>query len=71
LVSLATSRQNLSEAEVKQAASGDLLTFMISELNRAALSLQAIADGLNDRSIPTARGGSWSATQVMRVLART
>jgi hypothetical protein len=36
LVSLATSRQNLSEAEVKQAASGDLLTFMISELNRAA-----------------------------------
>jgi hypothetical protein len=30
-----------------------------------------IADGLNERGIPTARGsGKWSATQVMRVLAR-
>jgi hypothetical protein len=44
----------------------------IADLQAArAMSLQAIADGLNDRSIPTARGGSWSATQVMRVLART
>jgi DNA invertase Pin-like site-specific DNA recombinase len=38
---------------------------------RGATSLQAIADGLNAQGIPTARGGgSWSATQVMRVLAR-
>jgi DNA invertase Pin-like site-specific DNA recombinase len=45
---------------------------IIADLQAAgATSLQAIADGLNDRSIPTARGGSWSATQVMRVLART
>ena len=36
-----------------------------------ATSLQAIADGLNGRGIPAARGGAWSATQVMRVLART
>ena len=27
-------------------------------------------DGLNGKNIPTARGGAWSATQVMRVLKR-
>jgi hypothetical protein len=26
------------------------------------------AAGLNERSIPTARGGEWSAVQVMRLL---
>jgi DNA invertase Pin-like site-specific DNA recombinase len=36
-----------------------------------ARSLRAIADGLNVRDIPTPRGhGSWSATQVMRLLKR-
>jgi hypothetical protein len=35
-----------------------------------ATTLRAIADGLDDRSIPAARGGSWSATQVMRLLER-
>jgi DNA invertase Pin-like site-specific DNA recombinase len=45
---------------------------VIAELQAAgATSLRAIAAGLNERAIPTARGtGSWSATQVMRVLAR-
>jgi DNA invertase Pin-like site-specific DNA recombinase len=44
---------------------------IITELQAAgATSLQAIAAGLNERAIPTARGtGTWSATQVMRVLA--
>jgi hypothetical protein len=43
----------------------------IAELQAAgATSLRAIAAGLNDRGIPTAQGGSWSATQVMRVLNR-
>ena len=43
----------------------------IAELRAAgAVSLQAIADGLNARTIPTANGGSWSRTQVARVLAR-
>ena len=44
----------------------------IAELQAAgATSLRAIAAGLNERGIPTARGTeSWSATQVMRVLAR-
>jgi hypothetical protein len=43
----------------------------IAELQAAgATSLRAIAVGLNERRIPTARGGDWSPTQVMRVLAR-
>jgi DNA invertase Pin-like site-specific DNA recombinase len=44
----------------------------IAELRAAgARSLQAIADGLNAKRIPTARGtGDWTATQVMRVLDR-
>jgi hypothetical protein len=36
-----------------------------------ASSLRAIADGLNAKNIPTARGsGEWSAVQVARVLDR-
>jgi DNA invertase Pin-like site-specific DNA recombinase len=45
---------------------------VITELQAAgATSLRAIAAALNELGIPTARGtGTWSATQVMRVLAR-
>jgi DNA invertase Pin-like site-specific DNA recombinase len=44
----------------------------IAELRAAgARSLQAIANGLNAKRIPTARGnGDWTPTQVMRVLDR-
>lgn len=35
-----------------------------------AASLRQIAAALNDRGIPTARGGQWSAVQVARVLER-
>ncbi|WP_354050561.1 recombinase family protein [Bradyrhizobium sp. LB12.1] len=44
----------------------------IAELQAAgATSLRAIAAGLNEKGIPTARGeGAWSATQVQRVMAR-
>ena len=35
-----------------------------------ALSLREIAAGLNGRAIPPARGGTWSAAQVKRVLER-
>jgi DNA invertase Pin-like site-specific DNA recombinase len=44
----------------------------IEELQASgATSLRAIAAGLNDRGIPTANGaGTWTATQVMRVLAQ-
>jgi DNA invertase Pin-like site-specific DNA recombinase len=45
---------------------------IIAELQAAgARSLRAIAAGLNERGIPTARGvGIWSAAQVMSVMAR-
>jgi hypothetical protein len=45
---------------------------VIVELQAAgSMSLRAIAAGLNAREIPTARGiGPWSATRVLRVLAR-
>jgi DNA invertase Pin-like site-specific DNA recombinase len=45
---------------------------IIAELQAAgAESLRAIAEGLNDAGIPTARGqGKWSAIQVQRTLAR-
>lgn len=35
-----------------------------------ATSLRELAAGLNERSVPTARGGSWSPTQVARLLDR-
>jgi hypothetical protein len=45
---------------------------IIAELQaRGATSLQDIAAGLDQRGITTARGGTWSARQVARVLARS
>jgi Recombinase len=45
---------------------------LIRDLQAAGrTSLRAIAEGLNEAGIPTARGqGSWSAVQVQRVLER-
>ena len=62
-----------NEANAQKAAqrAADIAPIIADLQAAGATSLQAIAGGLNDRSIPTARGGSWSATQVMRVLART
>jgi hypothetical protein len=37
---------------------------------KGARSLREIAAGLNERGIPTARGGEWSAVQVQRVMNR-
>jgi Recombinase len=32
------------------------------------MSLRAVAEGLDERGIPAARGGKWSAVQVSRLL---
>ncbi len=41
----------------------------IAELRaRGARTLRGLATGLNDRGVPAARGGQWSAAQVQRVL---
>jgi hypothetical protein len=46
-------------------------TPIIKELQAAGkTSLRAIAAGLNEAGIPTARGGVWASPQVMRVLER-
>ena len=46
----------------------DLLP-VIEELKaNGSASLRAIAQGLNGAGLTTARGGQWTATQVMRVI---
>jgi DNA invertase Pin-like site-specific DNA recombinase len=43
----------------------------LAELRRdGAGSLRQLAQGLNDRGIPAARGGEWTAAQVRRLLAQ-
>lgn len=43
---------------------------VIVPLRNQGLSLRAIADALNASGVPTARGGSWQASQVQRTLER-
>jgi DNA invertase Pin-like site-specific DNA recombinase len=52
----------------KARARANDLAPLLEELEaKGFTSLGAIAKALNDRGIPTARGGEWTATQVMRV----
>ena len=61
---------NSAQRQLAKRRAGDLLP-IINELRAGgATSLKAVADGLNARNIPTAHGGKWQPTQVMRVLAR-
>ena len=69
-----TARMRKLSAEALQkrtdARAADLAP-IIAELQAAGkTSLRAIAAGLNEAGIPTARGGEWSSPQVMRVLER-
>ena len=52
------------------ARAADLMPMMAELQAGGATSLRAIAARLNERGIPTARGGKWSAVQVLRVLDR-
>jgi DNA invertase Pin-like site-specific DNA recombinase len=55
----------------KSAARATDLAPIIDDIKaRGASSLREIAAGLNERGIPTARGGVWSAVQVQRVMNR-
>lgn len=47
----------------------DLLPVVEDLRAEGAASLRQIAAGLNQRGIPAARGGEWSAVQVQRILA--
>ena len=48
----------------------DVLTVIVEIRAEGLESLEKIAAALNERGITAARGGSWSATQVARVLGR-
>jgi DNA invertase Pin-like site-specific DNA recombinase len=69
-----TARMRKLSAEARQertAARVADLAPIIRELQAAgATSLRAIATGLNEQGIPTARGLEWSSVQVMRILER-
>jgi DNA invertase Pin-like site-specific DNA recombinase len=67
-----TAREHRASAaarrEQAQQRAADLAP-VVKELQASgSVSLTAIAAGLNERGIPTTRGGQWSATQVMRLL---
>ena len=47
----------------------DLLPVVRDIQSNGATSLHRIAAVLNERSIPTMRGGQWTAVQVQRLLA--
>lgn len=60
-------RVRRERAEQRAAA----LVPIIREIRAGGVTtLQATADALNARGVRTSRGGSWSAVQVSRVLAR-
>jgi DNA invertase Pin-like site-specific DNA recombinase len=56
--------------ERADARAADLADTIKTLQESGAKTLRAIAAGLNQRGIPTARDGKWSATQVARVLDR-
>lgn len=57
-----------SRGAAKASRAADIMPAIEDLRTGGAVSLREIARGLNDRGIPTARGGSWSAVQVQRVL---
>jgi hypothetical protein len=46
------------------------LASLILPLRKQGITLKAISDEMNKRSIPTARGGAWTATTVKRLIDR-
>ncbi len=68
----AKARQRGADANSYAAArrAADLIPVIADIQAGGATSLRAIAAQLNERGIPTARGGEWTSIQVARVLAR-
>ena len=66
-------RKAASQAIEKRADAhaADLAPTIAELQTTGATSLRAVAAGLNERGIPTVRGGQWTAVQVSRVLARS
>jgi DNA invertase Pin-like site-specific DNA recombinase len=53
-----------------KARAGDLAPVIADLQANGAVSLGALARGLNERGIPTSRGGAWTSMQLSRVLAK-
>lgn len=65
----ATGRRNVViQAEARERAAK--VAGLVQPLRAAGKTLRQISDALNANAVPTARGGSWSAAQVMRVIDR-
>ena len=58
------------KTEKARERAADLKPILADLRASGAVSLRAMAHGLNSRGIPAAGGGSWSAVQVKRVLER-
>jgi DNA invertase Pin-like site-specific DNA recombinase len=66
-------RANKASADTRSANSrkraADLLPVIRSIQAEGAVSLREVAQVMNERGIPAARGGEWSAMQVNRIMA--
>ena len=60
---------NAVRSAAAQQRAADLAPIIAEVRSAGAVSLSEIAEALNQRQIPTARGGEWSPVQVMRVMA--
>lgn len=65
----ATMRRNAA-IQAKAKAEADRVMKVIGPLRRSGATLATIAATLNETGVPTSRGGTWTPTQVSRVLER-
>lgn len=64
-----TRRSSRARKEIATARARDLAPILLSLQGAGFVALRTIAEELNCRAVPAARGGAWSASQVSRVLA--
>jgi len=51
-------------------AGAEKIAGLVVPLRKSGATLREIAEALNQSGVPTARGGAWQASQVMRVIDR-
>ncbi|WP_407530271.1 recombinase family protein [Methylobacterium oryzisoli] len=62
---------NIANGKTKAIINASSVSSLVQELRAAGSSFYAIANELEARRIPTARGGKWSVAQVKNVLRWT
>ncbi|MDR6104035.1 DNA invertase Pin-like site-specific DNA recombinase [Agrobacterium larrymoorei] len=65
-----TTMKRNAAIQAKASKEAEKLIKLIGPMRQGGKSLAAIAEALNEMSVPTSRGGSWTAMQVSRVLER-